>query len=126
MREYLSWNLLVISIVISSGILAVIILLLSISLCLLRRRQGRKETSHSSLNSVYKNKDEEAIIQSPTAAVALAGPTSSDYDNIIYGIFRQNVHLSRADENKLERSSTPYNPKVVYLGGEQQLTAIYA
>lgn len=61
-------------------------------------------------------------------------PTTSDYDNVVYGVFRQNIHLSSHDDPISDRSpftasdtsSSTYNPKIVYLGGEQQLTAIYA
>lgn len=57
-------------------------------------------------------------------------PAKVDYDNINYDSFRNNIQFSSSDDN----DSTPmtasddctYEPKIVYLGGEQQLTAIFA
>lgn len=54
----------------------------------------------------------------------------SDYDNITYNIFRNNVQLSSSDDNDSSPMTASdecsYEPKIVYLGGEQQLTAIFA
>ncbi|CAF4700070.1 unnamed protein product, partial [Rotaria sp. Silwood2] len=55
----------------------------------------------------------------------------------IYGVFHNNVQLSSTllpsnDDNVNDTlpftttDSSSYNPKIVFLGGEQQLTAIYA
>ena len=117
----MSLDIVTISIIVSSVILFVIVIILGISICVLRRQRW-KQRSHSSINSVYKKKQQ------------LTPPITSDYDNVVYGVFRQNVHLSSADDplndhlpfTASDSSSLSYNPKIVYLGGEQQLTAIYA
>jgi hypothetical protein len=117
--EFFSLDIITISIVVSSSILLLIVIVLTISLCILRQQRW-KQRSHLSINSIDVKKQQ------------ITSPTTSDYDNITYGVFRQNVHLSAIDESINDRStfattdSSSYNPKVVYLGGEQQLTAIYA
>jgi hypothetical protein len=103
-------------------ILIVIIIILGISICILRRQRWKKPY-HSSIDFVYTKKQQTNI------------PTTSDYDNIIYGVFRNNIQqniLSTNDDNINDTSpfntsdSSSYRPKIVFLGGEQQLTAIYA
>lgn len=113
-----------IGIIVSSLILFVIIIILGISICILRRHRWKKHYD-SSIDSVYNKKQQTNI------------PTTSNYDNIIYGVFHNNVQLSSTvlssnDDNVNDSSPfthkdlSTYNPKVVFLGGEQQLTAIYA
>jgi hypothetical protein len=124
LQRFLSFDIVTISIIVSSVIFLVIIIILGISIYILRRRRWNKRY-HSSIDCVYKKKQQTKI------------PTTSEYDNIIYGVFRHNVQLSSTllssnDDNINETStfttsdSSSYHPKVVFLGGEQQLTAIYA
>ena len=113
-----------ISIIVSSLILFVIILILAGSVYMLRRRRWKKHY-HSSIDPVYKRRQQTNL------------PTSSDYDNIIYGVFRNNVQLSSrilssnddqvTDTSPFTTTESPsYHPKIVSLGAQQQLTAIYA
>lgn len=122
--DFISLDTTTISIIISSLILFIIITILVISVCILRRRRWKKHY-HSSIESVYTKQQQINI------------PTTSNYDNIIYGVFHNNVQLSSNalssnDVNVNDTSpftstdSSAYNPKIVFLGGEQQLTAIYA
>jgi hypothetical protein len=121
----MSFDFVTISIIVSSIILCGIAIILVISICILRRQRCKKRY-HSSIDTVYNKKKQQT-----------AFPTTSDYDNIIYGVFRNNVQfssnkLSTNDENMNDTSpfntsdSSSYHPKIVFLGGEQQLTAIYA
>jgi hypothetical protein len=116
----MSFDLVTISIIVASIILCGIIIILIISICILRRQRWKKR-SHSSIDTMYNIKKQQIIL-----------PTTSDYDNIIYGVFRNNIQLSTNDENINDTSpfnisdSSSYHPKIVFLGGEQQLTAIYA
>jgi hypothetical protein len=117
----MSFDIVTISIIISSIILIVIIIILAISICILRRQRWKKDY-HSSIDSVYKKKQQTNI------------PITSDYDNIIYGVFHNNVNLSSTQDENINDtspfdtsdSSLSYRPKIVFLGGEEQLTAIYA
>ncbi|CAF0850570.1 unnamed protein product [Adineta ricciae] len=124
LHQLLSFDMITISIIVSSLILFVIILILAGSVYMLRRRRWKKHY-HSSIDPVYKRRQQTNL------------PTSSDYDNIIYGVFRNNVQLSSrilssnddqvTDTSPFTTTESPsYHPKIVYLGGEQQLTAIYA
>jgi hypothetical protein len=123
-HQFLSLDVVTISIIISSLILFVIVIILGISICILRRQRWKKRY-HSPIDSVYSKKQQTTI------------PTTSDYDNIIYGVFRHNIQLSSGilssnDDSVNDSSpfttsdSSSYHPKIVFLGGEQQLTAIYA
>ena len=125
LQQFIAFDIVTISIVVSSLILFVIIVILAVSICILRRRRWKKR-SHSSLDSDYKAKHQ-------TTTTMTVQPTTCDYDNIIYGVFRHNVQLSSSTDDQITDSSpftssdmSSYNPKIVYLGGEQQLTAIYA
>ncbi|CAF2092611.1 unnamed protein product [Rotaria magnacalcarata] len=121
----LSFDIATVSIIASCLILLVIIIILGISICILRRQRWKKHYD-SSIDTVYKRKQQTDI------------PATSNYDNIIYGVFHNNVQLSSTvlssnDDNVNDSSpftassdSTSYNPKVVFLGGDQHLTAIYA
>jgi len=119
--KFISFDVITISIFISSIILFVIMFMLGISIYILRR-QRRKKHYLSSIDSVYKRKQQTNI------------PITSDYDNIIYGVFHNNAQcsssvLSTNDDNINDTSpfnTSSYRPKIVFLGGEQQLTAIYA
>ncbi|CAF1430008.1 unnamed protein product [Adineta steineri] len=125
LRNILSLDIITISIIVASLILFVIIIILVVSMYLLRRHRWKKHY-HSSIDRVYKKKRQQTNI-----------PTTSDYDNVIYGVFRNNVQVSSrivssnddtiTDSSPFTTSdSTSYHPKIVFLGGEQQLTAIYA
>jgi len=120
----MSFDMITISIIVSSIILIVIIIILAISICILRRQRWKKRY-HSSIDSVYRKTQQ------------TNNPITSDYDNIIYGGFRNNLQFSsnrlpNNDDNISDTSpfntsdSSSYRPKIVFLGGEQQLTAIYA
>ena len=87
--------------------------MLSISLCVLRRRQRwKKRRSHSSMPPVLRKKQEINL------------PMASDYDNVVYGVFHHQVQSPSNEDNYNDR--TAYHPKIVFLGGDEQLTAIYA
>ena len=101
-----------------------IITILGVSLYILHQQQWKKGHC-SSIDSVYNKKQQINI------------PTRSNYDNIIYGVFHNNVQLSSTilssnDDNFNDTSpftasgSSACYPKIVFLGGEEQLTAIYA
>jgi len=116
----MSFDIITISIIISSLILTGIIIILGISICILRRQRCKKRY-HSSIDCVYKKKQQVNI------------PTTSDYDNVVYGVFRNNIQFSSINDENVNDSSpfslsdsASYRPKIVFLGGEQQLTAIYA
>ena len=124
LRKFLSFDLVSVSIIVSSLILIIIIIILAISIYILRRQRWKKRY-HSSIDCVYKKQQQTNI------------PTTSEYDNIVYGVFQHNVQLSSTrlssnDDNINDYSpftasdSSSYHPKIVFLGGEQQLTAIYA
>ncbi|CAF0771091.1 unnamed protein product [Rotaria sp. Silwood1] len=124
LHHFMSFDIVTISIIVSCLILFVIVVILGISICILRRQRWKKHY-HSSNDSVYKKKQQTNI------------PTTSNYDNIIYGVFHNNVQLSSTllssnNDNVNDilpfniTDSSSYNPKIVFLGGEQQLTAIYA
>ncbi|CAF0859486.1 unnamed protein product [Rotaria sordida] len=124
LHHFMSFDIVTISIIVSSLILFVIVIILGICICILRRQRWKKHY-HSSSDSVYKKKQQINI------------PTTSNYDNIIYGVFHNNVQLSSNllssnDDHVNDTSSftttdlSSYHPKIVFLGGEQQLTAIYA
>lgn len=112
LEKFLSFDLLSISISISSIILLGIILILSISLCILRRQRWKKRSPPV---QVKKQVDNHL-------------PTTSDYDNVVYGVFRHHVQ-SPSNENPTSfhnNDPNSYHPKIVFLGGDEQLTAIYA
>ncbi len=124
LHHFFSFDIVTISIIVSSLILFVIMIILGVSICILRRRRWKKDY-HSSIDTVYKKAQQTHI------------PTTSDYDNIVYGVFHNNVQLSSRilsfnDDNINDTSPfttsdlSSYNPKIVFLGGEEQLTAIYA
>ena len=65
-----------------------------------------------------------------TTKHALARPTMSDYDNVTYEALRHQMQFSSSDDNDSSAMTASeqysYEPKVVFFGGEQQLTAIFA
>lgn len=115
--QSISLNIVTISIVVSSLIIFMISAILAIGICILRRQRWHKDY-HSPIDSLCG--------KPPTRPVAAV----SDYDNVTYDAFRANVHLSSSDDNDSSPMTTSdecsYEPKIVYLGGEQQLTAIFA
>lgn len=54
----------------------------------------------------------------------------SDYDNVTYEALRHQMQFSSSDDNDSSAMTASeqysYEPKVVFFGGEQQLTAIFA
>lgn len=99
LSKLFSFDFIKISIISCSIFLLIIILILTICICLLRRQS---KTTHD---------------ETPTI------PITSDYDNIVYGLYRENT----TDRLTCNRDDTMiYQPKIVFLGGEEQLTAIYA
>lgn len=92
--------------------------ILGIGIYILRRQRWKKHY-HSPISSMC------AKQQHPMSL-----PAISDYDNVTYSAFRANVQLSSSDDNDSSPMTTSdecsYEPKIVYLGGEQQLTAIFA
>lgn len=123
------------SIIISSFVLLFISILLTLVLCIFHRQRWKKDY-HSPLDTTDKK---DVIV-----------PNSSNYDNVTYDVFKQNMHLSSANNNnnnnnndggdddddddgnnndnddQQQQQQCIYEPKIVYLGGEQQLTAIFA
>jgi hypothetical protein len=84
-------------------------ILLGISIYILRRRRWKKHYHHCT-------KQEQVLV-----------PAMSDYDNVTYEIFRKHASNEEKDNSPMTISDeSSYEPKVVYLGGEQQLTAIFA
>jgi hypothetical protein len=92
-------------------------ILLGISIYILRRQRWKKHY-HPPIDSLC-TKQEETIL-----------PAMSDYDNVTYEIFRKHGQLlSNEDKDNSPMTISDdcsYEPKIVYLGGEQQLTAIFA
>ncbi len=124
LQQFMSFDIVTISIIVSSIILFLIVIILGISICVLRRQRWKKRY-HSSNDFVYPKKQQTTV------------PTTSDYDNIIYGVFHNNVQLSSnilSSNDDYINDTSPFNitdssiyrPKIVFLGGEEQLTAIYA
>jgi hypothetical protein len=92
--------------------------ILGISIYILRRQRWKKHY-YPPIDSVCTKQQQQITV-----------PTMSDYDNITYNAFRNKVQLSSSDDNDSSPITTSddcsYVPKIVYLGGEQQLTAIFA
>ena len=91
---------------------------LGISTCILRRQRWKKE--YRSIDISFCTKRQEETI-----------PDMSNYDNVTHRAFRNNnIQLSTSDDHDSSPMTTSddcsYEPKIVYLGGEQQLTAIFA
>ncbi|CAF1212327.1 unnamed protein product [Rotaria sordida] len=112
-----SLNIVTISIIVLCLILFMISLIVGISIYILRRQQ-QKNQYLAPIDSICTNQQQ------------LTLPTKCDYDNVTYKVFRNNTKLSSSDDNDSTPITTSddciYEPKVVYLGGEQQLTAIFA
>jgi len=112
------FDIVTISIIVSCLVLFIISVILGISVCILRR-QRRKKHYQLPIDSVCIKQQQQIIV-----------PNMSDYDNITYDAFQNNVQLSSTDDNDSSPMTTSddysYEPKIVYLGGEQQLTAIFA
>jgi hypothetical protein len=112
-----SFDTVTISIIVSCLLLFMISVILGISIYILRRQRWKKHY-HPPIDSVCIKQEQEII------------PAMSDYDNITYNVLRHNVQLSSSDDNNSSPITTSddgsYEPKIVYLGGEQQLTAIFA
>ena len=98
-------------------------IILIISIYILRRQRWKKHYQ-SPIDTVC------TTIQQQQQQTITTGPTINDYDNITYNIFRNNIQLSSSDDNDSSPMTTSdecsYEPKIVYLGGEEQLTAIFA
>lgn len=118
-----SFDIITISIIVSCLVLFMISIILVISIFLLRRQRWKKHYQ-SPIDSVC-TKQEQALHQHKIIL-----PTMSDYDNVTYNAFRNTIQLSSSDDNDSSPMTTSdecsYEPKIVYLGGEQQLTAIFA
>jgi len=100
LSKFFSFDLINIFIISCSILLLLLILILTICLCILRRKSQITNKSNP-----------------PTISA------SSDYDNIVYGLYRDNIN----DRLTCDRDDTMiYQPKIVFLGGDEQLTAIYA
>ncbi|CAF1345384.1 unnamed protein product [Adineta ricciae] len=110
-------NIVTISIIVSCLIIFMISAILGIGIYILRRQRWKKHY-HSPMSSICAK-------QHPMSL-----PAISDYDNVTYSAFHANVQLSSSDDNDSSPMTTSdecsYEPKIVYLGGEQQLTAIFA
>ncbi|UJR09129.1 hypothetical protein I4U23_013376 [Adineta vaga] len=115
--QSISMNIVTISILVSCLIIFMISAILGIGIYILRRQRWKKHY-HSPISSICGK-------QHPMTL-----PAISDYDNVTYEAFRANVQLSSSDDNDSSPMTTSdecsYEPKIVYLGGEQQLTAIFA
>ncbi len=115
--QSVSINIVTISIIVSCLIIFMISTILGIGVCILHRQRW-KEHYHPPINSVCSNQQHKTV------------PTINDYDNITYGGFRSHIQFSSSDDNDSSPMTTSddcsYEPKIVYLGGEQQLTAIFA
>ncbi|CAF1284095.1 unnamed protein product [Adineta steineri] len=115
--QSVSMNIATISIIVSCLIIFMISAILGIGIYILRRQRWKKHY-HSPISSVCAKQQQMTV------------PAISDYDNITYGAFRANIQLSSSDDNDSSPMTTSddcsYEPKIVYLGGEQQLTAIFA
>lgn len=118
-----SFDIITISIIVSCLVLFMISIMLCISIYILRHQRWKKHY-HSPIDSICTKSQ-----QQPQQHQIIL-PTMSDYDNITYNAFRNNVQLSSSDDNDSSPMTTSddcsYEPKIVYLGGEQQLTAIFA
>lgn len=112
-----SFDIVTISIIVSCLLLFMISVILGISIYILRRQRWKKHY-HPPIDSVCVKQEQAKI------------PTMSDYDNITYDAFRTNVKLSSHNDNDslpiTNSDDGSYEPKIIYLGGEQQLTAIFA
>jgi cytochrome oxidase assembly protein ShyY1 len=115
--QSISMNIVTIAIIVSCLIIFMISAILGIGIYILRRQRWKKHY-HSPISSVCAKQQ------------AMPVPAISDYDNVTYDAFRVNVQLSSSDDNDSSPMTTSdecsYEPKIVYLGGEQQLTAIFA
>ena len=112
-----SLDIVTISIIVSCLVLFMISIILGISIYILRRQRWKKHYL-TPIDSVCTKQQQITV------------PTMSDYDNVTYGVFHNNVQHSSSDDNDSSPMTTSddysYEPKIVYLGGEQQLTAIFA
>ena len=116
----LSLDIVTFLVIVCCLILFMISILLGLGLYLLRRQRWRK----------HYQPPLETIRTTTTKQPAATVPTASDYDNVVYRAFRSNVQVSSSDDNDSSAMTTSengsYEPKIVFLGGEQQLTAIFA
>ncbi|CAF2936997.1 unnamed protein product [Rotaria sp. Silwood2] len=118
-KPYYSYSLdiVTISIIVSCLILFMISLVVGISIYILRRQRKKKQYL-TPIDSIRAHQQQ------------LILPTKCNYNNVTYRAFRNNTQLSSSDDNDSTPITTSddctYEPKVVYLGGEQQLTAIFA
>ena len=111
--QILSSDIILTSIVVSSLALLLLSIIFGVSVCILRRHR-RKTYYHAPLESLGTTKE----------------PTLSDYDNVTYEALRHQMQFSSSDDNDSSAMTSSeqysYEPKVVFFGGEQQLTAIFA
>ncbi|CAF3365842.1 unnamed protein product [Rotaria socialis] len=114
-----SIHIVTMAIIVSCLFLLTISLILGISIYILRR-QRVKENYHAPLEVICTKQQQQRLTL----------PAKTDYDNSTYDSFRTNIQLSSSDDNDSTPMTTSddctYEPKIVYLGGEQKLTAIFA
>jgi hypothetical protein len=104
-----------IAIIVLCVILCLISLTFGMTLCLIRYQRWRKHY-HPPVETISTGKK--------------LVPTSN-YDNLTYDAFRRHVQQSSSQDDDhgtsmITSDSCFYQPQVVFLGGEQQLTAIFA
>lgn len=104
-----SLDIVTISIIVACLVLFLISLILVISIYILRRQYWKKQT-HQTLFT-----DER-----------LTSRSKSDYDNVIYDALKKNLQDDNDRTPMTTSDDYSYEPKIVYLGGEEQLTAIFA
>lgn len=114
-----------ISIIVACFVLFLISLILVISIYIFRRQHWKKNSrrTHRSLplhQTLFKDE------------LPLTSPSKSDYDNVIYDAFKKSSlspSTTDGEQNRSPMSTSDdysYEPKIVYLGGDEQLTAIFA
>lgn len=113
----MSLNIVALCVMISCLIIFMISIIVGITIYILRRQQWKKEY--------------QTPIDCLNKSQPITIPKTSNYDNVTYEAFRNNVQLISSDDNdsitvKNSDDSSSYEPKIIYLGGEQQLTAIFA
>ena len=93
-----------ISIIVACLVLFLISLILVFSIYILRRQYWKKQTHQTLFTDEH-----------------LTSRSKSDYDNVIYDALKKNDRTPMTTSDDYS-----YEPKIVYLGGEEQLTAIFA
>lgn len=107
-----SLDIVTISIIVACLVLFLISLILVISIYILRRQHWKKQTIDQ---TIFTNE-------------SLISTRKSDYDNVIYDALKRKNHLPEDNDRTPMTTSDDYSyePKIVYLGGDEQLTAIFA